>query len=131
MGAKVRIESIHGDDEPIVEEYSCTWDIADGREYIRYKAGDMLTVKPDEVIIDEAGQIRAHIVLRPDGEIRTTAFETPYGVLGFDIDTHYLRMVKMPGRLVIETGYSLMAQGEVVNQVEMTIEVVRNATDDQ
>ena len=123
MDVNVKIESIHGDEEPIVSSYKGSWNAADGRQYISYRSGDMLTVKKDELIIDEAGEMRAHIVLRPDGQVRSTLFATPFGTMTFGIDTHYLRMAQIPGSLMIEAGYSLMAEQELVNDVSMTITV--------
>ena len=125
MNAKVKIESLHGDDEPIVVSYDGVWDTLEDGEYVRYGDGNALTVRADEAAIDEAGQMRAHIVLRPDGKVRLTAFETDLGTLLFGIETHYLRVVKIPGKMVIETGYSLLADGEPVNRVEMVITVQR------
>ena len=120
MKVKVKIESVHGDDEPIAAVY-------DGvREdtQIRYGDGDVLTIGSDEIVIDETGQMKAHIVLRPDGHVRMTPFETAMGTLVFGIETRHVRIVRIPGKTVIETAYDLLAEGEIVNKVEMFITVV-------
>ena len=125
MNAKVKIESLHGDDEPIVVSYDGVWDTLDGEEHVKYGDGNVLTIRDGEVIIDENGQMKAHILLRPDGEIRLTPFETSMGTLLFGIETHYLRVVKISGKMVVEAGYSLLADGEPVNRVELIITVRR------
>ena len=125
MNAKVKIESLHGDDEPIVVSYDGVWDTLDGEECVRYGNGNVMTVRADEAAIDESGQMKVHILLRPDGEIRLTPFETSMGTLLFGIETHYLRVVKISGKMVVEAGYSLLADGEPVNRVEMIITVRR------
>ena len=125
MNAKVKIESLHGDDEPIVVSYDGAWETLDDGEYVKYGDGNALLVGADEAAIDENGQMRAHIVLRPDGEVRLTPFETSMGTLLFGIETHYLRVAKISGKMVVEAGYSLLADGEPVSQVEMVITVRR------
>ena len=104
-------------------------DAADGiarsgwEERIRYGTTAM-TVREDEVIIDGAGELRSHIVLRPDGRVYETSFESAdIGSLVMGIQTHYLRTERMDDGLVIEIGYDLTHQKRLVNKVEIVITV--------
>lgn len=92
-------------------------------ERIRYGTTAM-TVREDEVIIDGAGELRSHIVLRPDGRVYETSFESAdIGSLVMGIQTHYLRTERMDDGLVIEIGYDLTHQKRLVNKVEIVITV--------
>ena len=174
MKVKVRTESRHGDDEPIImvdedgvwetvisavkcvqpddgetadgdgagdampdgdaEESDAQESDADGdasdvilrsgrEERIRYGTTAM-TVREDEVIIDGEGELRSHIVLRPDGRVYETSFESAdIGSLVMGIRTHYLRTERMDDGLVIEIGYDLTHQKRLVNKVEIVITV--------
>ena len=127
---KVRTESRHGDDEPILMvDEDGVWEtvMSDMKcvqeERIRYGTTAM-TVREDEVIIDGAGELRSHIVLRPDGRIYETSFESAdIGSLVMGIQTHYLRTERMDDGMVIEIGYDLTHQGRLVNKVEIVITV--------
>ncbi len=124
MRVKVRIESIHDDDEPIVAEYTGVWDDSDAGGKVRYGDGDALSIKEDRVIIDEAGEMKAHIVLCADDKVRETAFETAMGTMMFGIATHRLCILRTPERMMIETEYSLMVQDDEVSSVRMRISVI-------
>lgn len=92
-------------------------------ERIRYGTTAM-TVREDEVIIDGEGELRSHIVLRPDGRVYETSFESAdIGSLVMGIRTHYLRTERMDDGLVIEIGYDLTHQKRLVNKVEIVITV--------
>ncbi len=146
MRVRVRTESTHGDDEPIVLDDDGIWetiepdgkciaqgglnaDPADGmsrsgiEEHISYGTTAM-TVREDEIIIDGAGELRSHIVLRSDGRIYETAFESAdIGTLVMGIRTHHLVTRRSGDGLVIEIGYDLMHQGMLVNEVGIVITV--------
>ncbi len=127
---KVRTESRHGDDEPIIMvDEDGVWETAISdmkcvqEERIRYGTTAM-TVREDEVIIDGAGELKSHIVLRPDGRVYETSFESAdIGSLVMGIQTHHLRTERMDDGMVIEIGYDLTHQELLVNKVEIVITV--------
>lgn len=124
-------DNVNEDDEPVEVISVGRYNVAGGKEYIRYeevyeneniKGKNLIKISPDAVEITKKGPITAHLSF-VTGKKTMTCYSTPYGNIYLGIFTRKLDIKRDEDTIRVSIVYSLELNYETVSECDVEIEI--------